>query len=467
MLSTCNPRLTLARMGLRWGSRGCHERERAAIHSARSGPGDAGADVAEEHALPSHQPLFRHRGNGNRPGRAPRQHHGAISWRSDIVLASLRRQQRHAARRPDRHGGPQAPDYDAGKCQRLGAMNRGFYLTLMVGGFNASPVPQTVIDALTEVEVHTSVGVQGGFQLKFTWGKNSALAQLHASGFFDPRQRVIIAVTVNGSTDVLMDGVITKQDLAPSHQAGKSTLSITGLDLTAIMDFIDLTGIPYPAMPKFAIVALILAKYLPLGVVPVVIPTAIPDVQLPTEGYPQHRGTDYQFIQELGKKGKTGWLFQLIPGPKPGMSIAYWGPDFSRLFGGSQPALSINLDAITNIESISFSYDGTLATQYLLTILEDEIGFPIPVPIPNIDIFQTSLAARSPTPLKSEQIQLGEANFRFPEAAEWALKKLFETSNVVSGSGSLDVLRYGQVFKMQQICQVRGAGDFYDGEYYV
>ena len=45
-------------------------------------------------------------------------------------------------------------------------------------------------------------------------------------------------------------------------------LTITGLDLTALMDFIDLTGIPYPALPLFVIVELILAKYLVLGVVP-------------------------------------------------------------------------------------------------------------------------------------------------------------------------------------------------------
>ena len=92
-------------------------------------------------------------------------------------------------------------------------MNQGFYLTLMMGGFSASPVPQAVIDALVSVQVTTNVGSQGGFQLKFTWGKTSPLATLQASGFFDPRQRVIIAVTVNGATEVLMDGIITKQDL--------------------------------------------------------------------------------------------------------------------------------------------------------------------------------------------------------------------------------------------------------------
>ena len=113
-------------------------------------------------------------------------------------------------------------------------MNQGFYLTLMMGGFNASPVPQAVIDALTDVQVTSTVGSQGGFQLKFTYGRTSALARLHESGFFDPRQRVIIAVTVNGSTEVLMDGIITKQDLTPSSAAGRSELTVTGLDLTAL-----------------------------------------------------------------------------------------------------------------------------------------------------------------------------------------------------------------------------------------
>jgi hypothetical protein len=345
-------------------------------------------------------------------------------------------------------------------------MNRGFYLTLMMGGFNASPVPQAVIQALTEVQVNTTVGSQGGFQLKFGWGKNSALAQLHAQGFFEPRQRVIIAVTVNGSTEVLMDGVITKQDLVPSSQPGKSTFSVTGLDLTAIMDFIDLTGIPYPALPKFAIVDLILAKYAVLGVYPVVIPNAIPSFDNPLDHFIQQQGTDYAFIQSLGNKEKTGWMFYLDPGPTPGTSMAYWGPDLSRLFGGSNPALSINLDATTNVDSLSFSYDGTLATQYLFTIIEPNSGFPIPIPIPNLDIFMTSLASQSPTPLKSEQIR-GVPDFSLSDAAEWVLKKLFETSSIVSGSGQLDVLRYGQIFKARQICSVRGAGSAYDGQYYV
>jgi hypothetical protein len=113
-------------------------------------------------------------------------------------------------------------------------MNQGFYLTLMMGGFSAKPVPQPVIDALTEVQVTTTVGSQGGFQLKLTLGRNSPVQQMLSSGTFDPRQRVIIAVTVNGQTEVLIDGIITKQDVTMSNAAGKSMLTITRLDLTAL-----------------------------------------------------------------------------------------------------------------------------------------------------------------------------------------------------------------------------------------
>ena len=343
-------------------------------------------------------------------------------------------------------------------------MNRGFYLTLMMGGFNASPVPGPVIDALTEVSVSSTIGGQSGFQLKFTLGKNSVVQQMLNSGAFDPRQRVIIAVTVNGQTEVLMDGIITKQDLAPNSVAGKSTLSITGLDLTALMDFIDLTGIPYPALPEFLIVEAILAKYLVLGVVPVALPASIPTFENPLERFIKQQGTDYSFVSALARQ--TGAVFYLDPGPQPGKSLAYWGPDISKLFGGTQPAMSINLDANTNIDSLSFSYEGTLATQYLVTILEPITKIPIPIPVPNIDLLKAPLGARAPTPLRSQQLR-PIANKNPAGAALAGLAALFKTADVISGSGQLDVLRYGQIFKLRQLAQVRGAGNYYDGKYYV
>lgn len=343
-------------------------------------------------------------------------------------------------------------------------MNRGFYLTLMMGPFNTTPVPQAVIDALTEVQVTSTVGSQGGFQMKFSLGKQSKVQQMLNSGYFDPRTRVIIAVTVNGATEVLMDGIITKQDITPDSKVGKSMLTITGLDLTALMDFLDLTGIPYPAIPFFLAVDIILAKYLVLGVVPLVIPPLLSLVDNPIQQFRQQRGTDYAFINEMA--GAVGAVFYLDPGPTPGMSIAYWGPDLSKMFGGPQPALTINFDGNTNIDSLSFSYDGTTATQYFVTIIEPLTKIPIPIPVPNIDLIKAPLAAQSPVALKSKIIS--PAASKGPvEAALQALASEFQTSEAITASGQMDVLRYGRVFKARQLAAVRGAGNYYDGKYYV
>jgi hypothetical protein len=343
-------------------------------------------------------------------------------------------------------------------------MNRGFYLTLMMGSFNASPVPRAVIDALTEVQVTSTVGSQGGFQLKLTLAKQSPVQQMLVGGQFDPRTRVIIAVTVNGATEVLMDGIITKQDLTPDSKPGKSTLTLTGLDLTALMDFIDLTGIPYPALPNFLIVEAILAKYIPLGVLPVAIPNSIPQIENPLDKFIKQDGTDYAFVQTLGKE--TGWIFYLDPGPTPGKSMAYWGPDLSQMFGSTQSAISINFDGNTNIDSLNFSYDGTLATQWLVTIIEPNTKLPIPIPVPSIDLLKPRLSSQSPAVLKVTQLT-PVASEDFAGAASAALAKMFDTAEVVTGSGQLDVLRYGQIFKARMRAAVRGAGGYFDGQYYV
>jgi hypothetical protein len=52
-------------------------------------------------------------------------------------------------------------------------------------------------------------------------------------------------------------------------------------------------------------------------------------------------------------------------------------------------------------------------------------------------------------------------------AALMALGKLFEAPDAITGSGQLDVLRYGRVFKARQLAAVRGAGAYFDGKYYV
>ena len=83
--------------------------------------------------------------------------------------------------------------------------------------------------------------------------------------------RVILVATVNGQASVLIDGVITNNQISPGDKGSNSTLTITGKDLTALMDQVNWSGFPFPACPREARVALLLLKYSFFGVIPQIV----------------------------------------------------------------------------------------------------------------------------------------------------------------------------------------------------
>ena len=186
-------------------------------------------------------------------------------------------------------------------------------LSLLIGPVVPVPVPKPIIDALTEVTVTNAAGQPSGFELSFAFNSHVLLNQLLLLlGKVGPFIRVIIITHIKGIQKVLMDGVIIKQTNTPDLQAGTSALVITGQDLTAVMGMIDFTGIPYPAMPAEARVALIVAKYAMFGMTPNVIPSPFIDIPIPTKRIPIHRGTDIAYIEKLADE--VGYVFYIIPG---------------------------------------------------------------------------------------------------------------------------------------------------------
>ena len=219
----------------------------------------------------------------------------------------------------------------------------------MIGPGVPIPVGQDVLDALTSVEVTTATDQPSGFQLTFTLSNRSPLQTIFllSGGSPIPLMRVIIIATINGTPEVLMDGMMTHHQVTPGTDPGHSKLTVSGQDLSSVMNLIDFSGMPYPAMPDFARVALILAKYAIFGVVPMVIPSVLLDVPIPTDRIPRQKGKDLDYIKQLADE--VGYVFYVEPGPTPGMSIAYWGPEIK--VGVPQPALNINMDAHTNVEA--------------------------------------------------------------------------------------------------------------------
>src|SRR5512143_2245376 len=256
-------------------------------------------------------------------------------------------------------------------------MLKGIHLTLMIGPAVPLPVSSEVLEALTRVEVTTTADQASGFQLTFTVSHRSPLHTLFllSGGSPIPLVRVVIIATMNGSPEVLMDGVMTNHQVVPGSDPGHSQLVISGQDLSAVMNYIDFSGIPYPAMPDFARVALILAKYVVFGVIPMVIPSVLLDVPIPTDRIPRQQGKDLEYVKQLADE--VGYVFYVEPGPTPGMSIAYWGPEIK--VGVPQPALNINMDAHTNIDTISFQFDAEAKVLPVVLIQNQATRVPIPI----------------------------------------------------------------------------------------
>jgi len=343
-------------------------------------------------------------------------------------------------------------------------MLKGVYLTLLIGPGVPVPAPKSVVEALNSVTVNSG-GERGGFQLVFGVNKKSTLRNtLLPAGFFDPGiTRVILVCTLGGVPTVLCDGMITRQEVAPSNEPGQSTLTLTGEDLGVLMDIVEMPFMRYPGMPITARVYTILARYAAFGIVPLVIPPLFEDVPIVTEKIPAQTGTDLAYLKTLAQQ--VGYVFYIEPGPAPGANVAYFGPDIRIPI--PQPALTINMDANTNVESLSFALDG-LAKKIMITTIFDPITkkIPIPIPVPNISILRPPLGARLTPPMKVE-FNRDSTKLNTIEAIADALAKTAQSSDAITASGSLNVLRYGQILRARQMVGVRGAGLAYDGMYYV
>jgi hypothetical protein len=333
----------------------------------------------------------------------------------------------------------------------------------MIGPAVPRAAPYEVVEALTNVEVQVETKEASHFQLQFQVSKRSKIDETFMLAGLSPVpfMRVVLIATVQGQPQVLIDGVMTRHQYTPAMK-GLSTLTVFGDDLTRMMNFQTFSGLPFPAMPAFARVALILLKYAPLGIFPKVVPNLSTFAPDPLRSVPRQEGTDLNYIRELAQQ--SGYEFYLEPTSQPGATMAYWGPAIK--FGEPQPALTMDSDAHTNVDSMNFQYEPQERTLPIVMIQEPISKTPIPIPIGNISPLNPPLGKVIPPPTKIA-IYRNSAKLSFAEAVERGLAIASESSNLVKATGSLDVTRYGRILQPRKLVGVRGAGTAFDGVYYV
>ncbi len=343
----------------------------------------------------------------------------------------------------------------------------GIHLTLLIGPTVPVPAPAPLIDALAYAQViHRDTG-RSGFEITFQAGRSglSGLVDypLLTTPLLKPFNRVILVVTINVTPRVLIDGIITHQQLSPSDQPGQSSVTIIGEDISLMMD-LEEKSVEHPAQDETIIANKLILSYAQYGLIPMVIPPLVIDPPIPIERIPVQQETDLQFLNDMAKR--YGYVFYIIPGPVPFTNTAYWGPPVR--VGVPQSALTVNMGPQTNVSSFNVRYnamDPTLVEGQIQDRLTNQ-SFPV----------QTFASLRPPLAAfpawlvnqpNVRRKQFREGGLNVMEAYARAQGQTDASIDAVVAEGSLDADRYGTLLQPRALVGVRGAGYSYDGWWYV
>lgn len=348
----------------------------------------------------------------------------------------------------------------------------GIRLKLLIGPTIPIPAPALLIDALQSVEVTNTDEGRDGFQITFAVGRSGAkemmeyplLKEMLVKTFI----RVIIKISIGTTERILIDGIITNHELNPSNNPGQSILTITGEDISVMMDMEEKSE-THPNQPDSAIVTKLILSYAQFGLVPIVIPPDNMDVPSITDRVPSQQGTDLQYIKELSNL--HDYTFYIEPTSTVGVNNAYWVPTSFLLASIPQKALSINMGADTNVTSVNFQQDALKPTVVEGNAQDKFTNLKVPLHISSS--LRPTLSTGSPLTDNNQQKNVKTRKFRdtsglsLLEALNRIQAEVDKSADMVTASGELDSGRYGSILLARKLVWLRGAGMTYDGLYYV
>jgi hypothetical protein len=345
----------------------------------------------------------------------------------------------------------------------------GIHFTLLIGPSVPVPAPPYLIESLQNVEVTHNDDQRSGFQITFSIGRNGPqdlLDYQHLSTpLLRPFNRVVLVVTFNSIPRVIMDGIITNHQMQPGSEPGTSTLTITGDDVSLMMDREE-RSVEHIGQPDMLIVTKIILNYAQYGLIPKIIPPLSIDQPIPIERTPVQRGTDLEYLNILAER--YGYVFYIIPGPVPLTNTAYWGPPVR--IGVPQSALTFNMGPQSNVSSVNFQYNALDPVIVSGNVTDRQTNQSMPVqtftstrlPLATQSALLTNLPnVRRVRPENSEGLNYMQAMTRAQARTDSSL------DSVVTGNGELDALQYSDILIPRGLVGLRGAGYSYDGLYYV
>ncbi|MEP0916970.1 hypothetical protein NC981_09070 [Leptolyngbya sp. DQ-M1] len=343
----------------------------------------------------------------------------------------------------------------------------GITLTVRLGEKKTDPAPRLIVDAIQSVEVtHRDEG-RSGFQIVLQVGRLGPADlknyQLLKHPLLTPGHRVILIVTLNAKAYLLIDGIITHQQFSPSMEPGASSFTITGEDVSVMMDRAEKPA-QHPKQDEQRIVEQLLKNYSDYGVQPQV---EKPPLSAPSEQdrIPMKQGTDLGQIQFLAQR--NGFVFYITPGPGLEKNTAYWGPP-KKPREKAQKALTANMGSYTNLDSISFQHNALSPTKVVGRLQDRQSNRIEDFTIADSD--RPHLSANPSIQNKTcvKQTFFEQTGHTLTEARSRAQAMTNKSVDAaVTATGEVDTVRYGALLQIRQLVGLRGLGYSYDGHYYV
>lgn len=343
----------------------------------------------------------------------------------------------------------------------------GIHLTLLIGPTIPRPAPIELMEAIESVEVTHNDKDRSGFQIVFRIGRSGTSGQIDypllRNQLLAPCNRVILIVIFNATPRVLMDGIITNQQLQPGAEPGQSTLTITGEDISILMDMRE-KSVEHIGENEMVIARTIITEYSRYGIFPDIRNPQRIDTPNPQERIPVQQGTDLQYLKEIAER--FSFAFYIAPGPITLKNTAYWGPKIRTDL--LQRPLSVNLGPDSNVLSINFQNNALAPTTVSGNIQDRNSNENI-----RVETSESTRPAMASNPALVRQacirqrIFRADSDFSATQAEARAQAITDDSMDVITAQGELDAIRYNDILQARGKVELRGAGFNYNGEYYV
>jgi phage protein D len=323
---------------------------------------------------------------------------------------------------------------------------------------DGSPVDASLLEAVRELEVDSSLEAASSFRLSIALSRTSGSDwTVLEDDTFTPLLPIGIRVQVGtGTPSALINGYVASQSVRYGDRPGETVLDVTGLDATMLMNLEEKVT-AWADMADSDIASAIFGDH-----------DLVPDVQSTSpvlsepEGTTIQRGTDIRFLRLLAQR--NGFECYVQPEPTTGLDTGVFKP--RTLSGAPEAVLSVAVADRSNVAAFSVRHEMTQPTTVTATAL---------------DVSEKS--TESATVSTSDETALGQdAALGQLDPAPVVLPAstgLVKTANLqtlaqsIVDRSSWSIVAAGEVgptagiLRPGGIVNVRGAGDAYDGSYFV